>query len=57
MGLRRGGGGTTCTLGGGGGGLWAGGWVRARGGRGCGELKTQSVTVRPTGRRSGWGWP
>ena len=40
VGLRRGVGGTACTFGG----LWAGGWVRARGGRGCAEL-------------SGWGWP
>ena len=32
---------------GGGGGLWAGGWVRARGGRGCGEL---SCRASPCGR-------
>ena len=49
VGLRRGGGGTACTLGGGGG-LWAGGWVHARGGRGCGEL---SRRASPCGRQGG----
>ena len=34
----------------GGGGLWAGGWVRARGGRGCAEL---SRRASPCGRRGG----
>ena len=48
VGLRRGGGGSVCTLGGGG--LWAGGWVRVRGGRGCGEL---SRRASPCGRPGG----
>ena len=50
-----GGGGTACTLGGGGG-LWAGGWVRARGGRGCGELSRRaSPCGRPGGGAAGAG--
>ena len=41
---------------GGGGGLWAGGWVRARGGRGCGELsRTASPCGRPGGGAAGAG--
>ena len=35
---------------GGGGGVWAGGWVRAQGGRGCGEL---SRRASPCGRPGG----
>ena len=42
-----GGWGTACALGVGGGGLRAGGWVRARGGRGCFEL---SCRASPCGR-------
>ena len=50
-----GGGGTACTFGGGGG-LWAGGWVRARGGRGCGELSRRaSPCGRPGGGAAGAG--
>ena len=42
--------------GGGGGGLWAGGWVRARGGRGCGELSRRaSPCGRPGGGAAGAG--
>ena len=41
---------------GGGGGLWAGGWVRARGGRGCGELgRRASPCGRPGGGAAGAG--
>ena len=55
VGLRRGGGGTARTLGGGGG-LWAGGCVRARGGRGCGELSRRaSPCGRPGGGAAGGG--
>ena len=49
-----GGGGTACMLGGGG--LWAGGWVRVRGGRGCGELSRRaSPCGRPGGGAAGAG--
>ena len=42
--------------GGGGGGLWAGGWVRARGGRGCSELSRRaSPCGRPGGGAAGGG--
>ena len=54
-----GGGGPACTLGGGGG-LWARGWVRARGGQGCGELSRRaSPCGRPGGGAAGAGqsWP
>ena len=44
-----------CTRGGGGG-LWAGWRARARGG-GVAVRSAASVTIRPTGRRSGRGWP
>ena len=41
---------------GGGGGLWAGGWVRTRGGRGCGELSRRaSPCGRPGGGAAGGG--
>ena len=40
----------------GGGGLWVGGWVRARGGRGCGELSRRaSPCGRPGGGAAGAG--
>ena len=40
----------------GGGGVWAGGWVRARGGRGCGELSRRaSPCGRPGGGAAGAG--
>ena len=54
VGLRRGGGGTACTFGGGG--LWAGRWLLARGGRGCGELSRRaSPCGRPGGGAAGTG--
>ena len=43
-------------VGGGGGGLWAGGWVRTRGGRGCSELSRRaSPCGRPAGGAAGGG--
>ena len=40
----------------GGGGLWAGGWVRAQGERGCGELSRRaSPCGRPGGGAAGGG--